>query len=106
MAAAGEGPVRPALRRGREEPARDGAGRPPVHLRRPAPHQVLRGGVRLHAQEARGVDAHRRGDLRGVPARPALIARLLLLFGALVLSAASAGGATAQTAPRLTVPPG
>ena len=59
-----QGPVRPPLRRGRGEPSRDGARGAPVHLRRPAPDQVLRGGVRLH-REAQGRLAHdRRGDLR------------------------------------------
>ena len=69
LAAAREGPVRPALRGGREEPAGDGAGRASLYLRRPAPHQVLRGRLRLHAQEARRVVHHRRGDLRVVPPR-------------------------------------
>src|SRR5207244_3258016 len=66
LAPAREGPVRPALPGGRQEPARDGDRRSSVHPRRPAPHQVLRGGVRLR-QEAQGRMAHDgRGDLRVV----------------------------------------
>ena len=93
---------------GREEPAGDGAGRPSVHLGRPAPHQVLRGGVRLHAQEARRVDDHRRGDLRVVPAVAPVIAsrRASAVLALGLLAAALPGVAEAQGGPKLTVPPG
>src|SRR5262249_47404822 len=76
--------------------------------------QVLRGGVRLHPQEARRVDDHRRGDLRvvqasapvsrrslrGAPTRRA--ARALLAPGLLALAAPAA----AQPRPKLTPPAG
>src|SRR4029077_5160402 len=97
------------LRRGREEPAGDGAGGAPLHLGRAPPHQVLRGGVRLHAQEARRVDDHRRGDLRVVPAVAPVMAPRALAPGLLALGLLAAtlpGSAAAQSGPKLTVPPG
>src|SRR4029453_9194259 len=63
------------------------------------------GGVRLHAQEARRVDDHRRGDLRVVPAIAPVIGRRLLL-ALLALAPCAPDAAVAQTGPRLTVPPG
>ena len=77
VAAALQGPVRPALRRGRQEPAGDGDRRAPLHLRRAAPDQVLRGGVRLHAQARRacGSPPARRSTSGGRPASAENVAR-------------------------------
>src|SRR5258706_6951302 len=102
MAAAREGPVRSALRGGGEEPAGDGAGLASLYFRRPAPHHVLRGGLGLHAKDARRVVHHGRGDLGWVPRRAQVRLALALLLGLLAWPAA--GGA--QNEPQLKVPAG
>src|SRR5437016_8884139 len=66
VAGALQGLLRSAVRGGGQESARHGAGRSSVYFWRPAPDQVLRGGLGLHEEAEGGLADHRRGDLRVV----------------------------------------